>query len=222
MMSDPRFGVRAAKWFPCTMTELPMFPLGSVLFPFMPLQLRVFEERYLVMLASILDSDGPEFGVTLIERGQEVGGGEHRFAIGTVAQVTELEAREEFIALAAQGERRIAVEQWLDEDPYPHATVSVLDELVWDDSLEPLRLEAEKTVRRTLAVASEFSEQLWAAVVELSDDPVQSSWQLAGIAPVGQLDQLRMLRSESVEQLLTTIIEVSTDAEEGFRLTWNE
>jgi uncharacterized protein len=204
------------------MTELPMFPLGSVLFPFMPLQLRVFEERYLVMLASILDSEGPEFGVTLIERGQEVGGGEHRFAIGTVAQVTELEAREEFIALAAQGERRIAIGEWLDEEPYPRATITVLDELIWDDALEPLRQEAEKTVRRTLAVASEFSEQLWAAVVELSDDPVQSSWQLAGIAPVGQLDQLRMLRAETMEQLLTTIIEVTVDAEEGFRLTWNE
>ncbi|MEY2847931.1 MAG: hypothetical protein RI885_596 [Actinomycetota bacterium] len=204
------------------MTELPMFPLGSVLFPYMPLQLRVFEERYLVMLAAILDSEGPEFGVTLIERGQEVGGGEHRFAIGTVAQVTELEAREEFIALAAQGERRITVEQWLEEDPYPHATVTVLDELVWDADLEPLRQEAEKTVRRTLAVASEFSEQLWAAVVQLSDDPMESSWQLAGIAPVGQLDQLKMLRAETTEQLLRTIIEVSNDAEEGFRLTWNE
>lgn len=203
-------------------TELPMFPLGSVLFPYMPIQLRVFEERYLIMLASILESEGPEFGVTLIERGQEVGGGEHRFTIGTVAQVTQLEARDDFIALAAQGERRISVDRWLDEDPFPHASVSLLDELQWDDSLEPLRATAEKTVRRALAVASEFSEQLWAAVVELGDDPIQSSWQLAGIAPVGQLDQLRMLRSTSTEQLLTTIIEVSAEAEEAFRVDWSD
>lgn len=202
--------------------DLPMFPLGSVLFPFMPIQLRVFEERYLIMLASILESEGPEFGVTLIERGQEVGGGEHRFALGTVAQVTQLEARDEFIALAAQGERRIAIDEWLEEEPFPLATVTELDELEWDDSLEPLRADAEKTVRRTLAVASEFSEQLWAAVVELGDDPIQSSWQLAGIAPVGQLDQLRMLRSTSTEQLLTTIIEVSNEAEEAFRADWSD
>jgi Lon protease-like protein len=57
-------------------TDLPMFPLGSVLFPHMPLPLRVFEERYLVMLSRILADDPAEFGVVLIERGQEVGGGD--------------------------------------------------------------------------------------------------------------------------------------------------
>ena len=43
--------------------ELPMFPLGSVLFPSMPLALRVFEERYLAMLASVLQEEPSEFGV---------------------------------------------------------------------------------------------------------------------------------------------------------------
>ncbi|HEY8912041.1 LON peptidase substrate-binding domain-containing protein [Lacisediminihabitans sp.] len=71
------------------MADLPMFPLGSVLFPYLPLQLRVFEERYLVMLSRILVNEPAEFGVFLIERGQEVGGGEQRFPLGTVAQVTE-------------------------------------------------------------------------------------------------------------------------------------
>ena len=35
-----------------------MFPLGSVLFPHMPLALRVFEERYRVMLARVLTGEG--------------------------------------------------------------------------------------------------------------------------------------------------------------------
>ena len=58
------------------MAILPMFPLGTVLFPHMPLRLRVFEQRYLVMLSDLLQSQTAEFGVVLIDRGQEVGGGE--------------------------------------------------------------------------------------------------------------------------------------------------
>jgi len=181
-----------------------MFPLGSVLFPYMPLQLRVFEERYLAMLAKILEHDPAEFGVVLIERGQEVGGGEHRFEFGTVAQVTELEGGEGYIGMLAQGDRRVRVERWLDDDPYPRAEVTELDELEWDDDLQPLRDSTEHAVRRALAVASEFSDQQWAATVELADDPVAAAWQLAAIAPLGPMDQLELLRAESMEQLLTT------------------
>ena len=195
-----------------------MFPLGSVLFPHLPLRLRIFEERYLVMLAAILDTESPEFGVTLIERGQEVGGGEQRFNAGTVAQVTEIEAREGYIAVVAQGERRFEVIEWLEEDPYPHATVRVLPELEWNESLEPLRLEAEKSVRRALAIASEFTEQVWASVVELSDDPISSAWQIAGIAPLAQLDQIGLLRSSTMEDLLRAVIRLSADAADSFPL----
>ena len=38
------------------------------------------------MLSTLLQSDNAEFGVVLIERGQEVGGGEQRFGIGTVGK----------------------------------------------------------------------------------------------------------------------------------------
>ena len=59
--------------------ELAIFPLGSVLFPGMPLPLRVFEPRYVAMIASVLGNAEREFGVVLIERGSEVGGGDVRF-----------------------------------------------------------------------------------------------------------------------------------------------
>jgi Lon protease-like protein len=70
-----------------------MFPLGAVLFPYMPLRLRVFEERYLIMLAQLLRSEDARFGVVLIERGREIGGGEQRFGVGTIAEITRLGRR---------------------------------------------------------------------------------------------------------------------------------
>jgi len=196
---------------------LPMFPLGSVLFPYMPLKLRVFEERYLIMLAHILEAEPAEFGVVLIERGQEVGGGEQRFTTGTVAQVVELVAPEGFVGLVAQGERRIEVVGWTDDAPYPQAEVRELPQLVWDDALQPLRVLAEQTVRRTLALASEFTDDAWAADVALSDDPVEAAWQLAGIAPVGPLDQVDMLRQTTMGGLLRAIFDHTDAAADEFR-----
>ncbi len=199
------------------MTELPMFPLGSVLFPHMPLQLRVFEQRYLVMLSHILDDDPAEFGVVLIERGQEVGGGEHRFSVGTVAQIVELEAPEQYVALVAQGQRRIEVVRWLDDDPFPRASIRLLPDLEWSPELQPLLGRAEQTVRRVLSVASEFRDQLWPADIELSDDPIAAAWQLAGVAPLAELDQIALLRSATVAQLLTSLVVLVAAAEETIR-----
>ncbi len=193
-----------------------MFPLGSVLFPHMPVLLRVFEDRYLIMLSRILKTEPSEFGIVLIERGQEVGGGEHRFGIGTIAQIAQLETTDDAVGLVAQGGGRIEVVEWLADDPYPRATIRELDELVWDAALEPLRLRAEQTVRRSLARASEFTDQAWSATVELSDEPVACAWQLAAIAPLGQLDQVALLRSGSMRQLLDRIIESTLAAE----LSW--
>ena len=199
-----------------------MFPLGSVLFPYLPLQLRVFEERYLVMLSRILADEPAEFGVVLIERGQEVGGGEHRFRYGTVAQITQLAASDGFVGVLAQGERRIEVLEWLDEDPYPEALIRDLPELDWDDDLYPLREEAEQAVRRALALASEFTDQAWSPDVELSEDPTAAAWQLAGITPVGPLDQIALLRSTTMEGLLTAVLVYTAAAVDSFRSPWPE
>lgn len=198
-----------------------MFPLGTVLFPYMPVSLRLFEERYLVMLAKMLEVEQPQFGVVLIERGQEVGGGEHRFQLGTLALITEMAGGEGFVAVNAEGGSRFEVVGWLDDDPYPQAQIRFLEPLEWDESLRSLRDDTEQAVRRALAVASEFTEQRWASVVELSADPLEACWQLAGIAPVGELDQLAFLGAISMEELLTTVLERSTDAAESFASAWS-
>ena len=100
-----------------------MFPLGSVLFPSLVLPLHVFEERYRTLMRHVLDGDH-EFGVCLIERGSEVGGGDFRSGIGTVATVQEAaELPDGRWAVVTVGTRRIRVERWLDDDPYPRAVV---------------------------------------------------------------------------------------------------
>jgi Lon protease-like protein len=197
-----------------------VFPLNSVLFPYMPLRLRVFEERYLIMLAELLRSEDARFGVVLIERGREVGGGEKRFSIGTIAKITQLGAQEGVVGLIAQGSQRFEVTGWLDDAPHPRAEVSEIAELEWDNDLWQLREETEQLVRRTLAVASEFAENVWPADIELSDNPVAAAWQLAAISPLNALDQLALLGSTSFAELLSGVSELTSQAALAFETPW--
>jgi uncharacterized protein len=114
------------------------------------------------------------------------------------------------------------VEKWLDDAPHPRAEVTELPDLEWDPGLDGLRAETERLVRRTLAMASEFAENLWPADVELADDPAVAAWQLAAIAPLGALDQLELLRATSFDQLLTRVAELTTEAGLAYEGPWPE
>lgn len=199
---------------------LPIFPLGAVLFPNMPLRLRVFEERYLVMLSDMLRAERGEFGVVLIERGHEVGGGEHRFEIGTTAEITELGATEGIVGLQAQGHRRFRVIEWLADAPHPMAVVSQLPDFDWDPAMAQQIQDAERIVRQTLAAASEFVESTWPPDVVLADEPVARLWQLAGIAPIGPMDQLALLGAQSLNELVERLIELTRDAATTYGAPW--
>lgn len=202
---------------------IPMFPLGSVLFPAMPLALRVFEERYLKMMGSILDAEEPVFGVVLIERGSEVGGGDQRFDLGTTARVLQIEAPEGPLQVVAKGDRRFRVMTWLDEDPFPRAEVEFLEEFPSAEVELGALASTEKVVRDTLEYLLELDLSIpWPTDIELAEDPVARAWQLAGIAPLGTLDHQDLLSSEDVGSLLGELEHTVTAALEVFKLTRDE
>ena len=190
-------------------TTLPMFPLGTVLLPSLLLPLHVFEPRYRTLVDDCVAGDG-EFGVVLIERGSEVGGGDVRTDVGTVARILEVERfYDGRFAVAAVGTRRIRVERWLDDDPYPRAEVSD-----WDDEGVPTRTldDLDGLLRRALALAAELGEASAPLDVELSPDPALATFQVAALAPIGPADAQAVLATPSADgrtELLTTQI---TDA----------
>lgn len=191
------------------MAVMPMFPLGSVLLPAMPLSLRIFEERYLKLLGDLVLEDNPEFGVVLIERGPEVGGGEKRMEIGTIASVLNIGTLDQFYGIESAGTQRFRVNAWLPDNPYPMADVDFLPDLIWDDTLLPSRVHLETKVRNLLTLASEFGDLQFGANTEFSDDPIEACWQLAGVLPVGPLDQIDLLESSSAQELLSRTYELT-------------
>jgi Lon protease-like protein len=199
------------------MTAMPMFPLSTALFPTMPLSLRIFEERYLKLLGDLLTSDNPEFGVVLIQRGAEVGGGEHRLSIGTLASVTDIGTLDQFYGLESIGTQRFRVNAWLPDDPYPMADIDFLPDLVWDSSLTPSRVRLETKVRNLLAFASEFGDLQYGPDVEISEDPMAACWQLAGVLPVGGLDQVDLLQSQSANELISRTFDLVTTLDSALK-----
>lgn len=200
--------------------ELAMFPLGSVLVPGMPLQLQVFEPRYVAMLSSLLAGTEREFGVVLIERGSEVGGGDLRFGVGTVARILSVEVGDGSLHLLAKGTTRFEVARWLEDDPFPRAEVRDLASLVVDESTPSSLAEAEAEVRATLARSSEFVELPWPADVELSADLDERIWQVAGIAPLSSIDHYALLCSTTAAELLARLVDDTQGAEMVLTAGW--
>lgn len=181
---------------------LPMFPLGTVLVPGVPLSLRAFEPRYLRLVEDCLRTDR-RFGVVLIARGSEVGGGDERVDVGTIARIADaLRAPDGTWQLVSTGEARLRVATWLPDDPYPVALVEELPDTRLPIEALDVLATAERVVRRCLGLASELGDPVVAATVQLDGDPHVAAWQLAGIAPLADVDRQALLAlDDPVERL---------------------
>jgi Lon protease-like protein len=176
-----------------------MFPLGSVLVPGMILPLHVFEERYRRLVRDCVGGDG-EFGVVLIARGSEVGGGDVRTDVGTIARILQTEELPDGrFAVGAVGVRRMRVERWLPDDPYPRAEVA--DWPDEDGEAPPSAIEeVAGLLRRVAARRSELREPAPPLDLELSDDPVIAGYQATVAAPLGPADRHALLCAASVAE----------------------
>jgi Lon protease-like protein len=92
--------------------ELPLFPLQAVLFPGGLLGLKVFETRYVDLIAACLRT-GTGFGVVMLNSGSEVGGGRAVAfePVGTRAAVLDVDsAQPGILQVRCAGTQRFRVE----------------------------------------------------------------------------------------------------------------
>jgi len=90
-------------------TEIPLFPLRTVLYPEGPLPLRIFETRYVDMISRCLREDAG-FGVVLIREGTETGTAS-TCATGTLAKIIDwYQGSDGLLGITAQGSRRFRLE----------------------------------------------------------------------------------------------------------------
>ena len=232
---------------PLEMYRLPMFPLGSVLFPGLGLPLRVFEPRYREMITDCLDGDR-SFGVVLIERGSEVGGGEVRLRVATVASILDVSLQDDgTLGVFAVGTDRVEVLEWLPDAPYPAAIVTPLrdrDETprssgadgeaagrLWHPSSgrspgvgDPSAVDEEAAVagivrrlRSALAQRAEANLAAAPATIELSPDPSVALWQVCALVPATPFDDYGLLATTSVRERIDALGELLDASAEEVR-----
>ena len=198
-----------------TRETLPMFPLGTVLFPSMLLPLRVFEPRYREMMRVCLDGD-QRFGVVMIERGSEVGGGDVRTSVGCAASIVQAEESPDGRwMLLAVGTKRIRVEEWLPDDPFPRAVVESWCEPALPPTLGEVVDRLTPTFRTALALGSELDEWAVPLTMELDADPEVALYQMCAASPIGPHDRQQLLcapeaasRAEQLGHLLEDAVAV--------------
>jgi len=190
-----------------------MLPLGTVLLPSGFLPLHLFEERYRAMIVDLLEGDR-EFGVVLIRRGSEVGGGDQRCDVGTRARVLEArQAPDSRWSVAAVGLQRLRVQRWLPDDPYPWAEVRPMPDAPGPPVDEASYRRVEDALRRLLAGLVELDEPAVDLSFEVADDPGLGSLQLAALAPITAHDRQEVLECDRADGRLALLTQLLADAQ---------
>jgi uncharacterized protein len=190
-----------------------MFPLQSALLPDEDLPMQIFEPRYTALVRDCMRDDDPRFGVVLISQGREVGGGDVRCDVGTVARITEcvdLAGSGRFMLRCRTGER-IRVCDWLPDDPYPRAMMRAWPdepgEPVTADQLEELEDRVMALFERIAAARNALLPDR--AVVLGSDadtvDPGLRLYALASRVPIGPADRYSVLAAPSAAERLAAL-----------------
>lgn len=192
----------------------PIFPLGTPLLPGAWLPLQIFELRYQMMLDDCLATTPAVFGVVLIERGSEVGGGDSRFDVGTLAEIVRVdELPDGRRAVLTRGTERFRVREWLTDDPYPRAQIEPWPETIDIEIEVETRIALGDVVERLLEMATEQPDRVRAELAlrpdETDDDHL---FRLANDLPLGPVDRQRVLgaagRAERSRFLLEALLDL--------------
>jgi Lon protease-like protein len=189
------------------MNDLPLFPLNSVLFPGMPLQLHIFEERYKQMMNRCIDDKTP-FGVVLIETGQEAGSAlAMPHLIGCTAHITQVQplpfGRMNILAL---GRDRFRVHQLYQDKPYLSGDVEFIP-LERDESV-PTRTRALKLrhLLKQYLGTLENAGQLNFDESQLPNDSLALAYLSAVILQTDTREKQLLLAAETARDMLYDLV----------------
>ncbi len=159
-----------------TLQSLPLFPLGTVLFPGGQLPLRIFEVRYLDMIRRC-ERTGAPFGVVSLREGQEVrraGAPQEQFAaVGTLAHLTQVESPQAGLMLIqAEGRQRFRIQR---SEQLPHGLWVADVELLADDVAVTVPDDLQETSTALHRVLDTLTERARASGAQL---PVGEPWRL--------------------------------------------
>lgn len=181
--------------------RLPLFPLNTVLFPAGRLSLRVFEARYLDMIAECMKANTP-FGICLIAEGEEVGSTAVPHKIGTEARIVDWDMSEPgILGLTVRGGRRFRLLAQVREEQN-----LIAGRVEWFDEAEPEAIsDAHAPLLPLLQlIAQDAGEKVISRPYAL-DDAAWVGYRYAEILPIPAIARQRLLELEDADLRLAII-----------------
>jgi Lon protease-like protein len=171
--------------------EIPIFPLGTVLFPGGMLPLRIFEQRYLEMTKLCIRDNAP-FGVCLIREGEEVGAPAVPHTVGCTARILQWDMPHlGLFHLMTEGASVFRIlEQWSSRTGLLHAQVEL------DDPMPalPLPPEYESLAQLLETIIAKVGAERFPAPARL-DDAAWVAYRLAESLPLEPAMRQRLLEA---------------------------
>jgi uncharacterized protein len=188
--------------------ELPLFPLNTVLFPGVPIQLNIFESRYKLLVRYCLEKNEP-FGVVLIRKGMEaLGPLAEPYTTGCTARIVEIEPLDGGnMNLTALGDERFEVQSLDFSMPYLIGKVESKP-LVSEHALEQLpgTKLLEDWMKDYLTVLAAIGETtLDLNVIEFPDEPLPLIYLGASLLQLPAIEKQPLLSSPTAIELLEEV-----------------
>lgn len=183
--------------------EIPLFPLNTVLFPGMILPLRIFEERYKLMLKACIAEAKP-FGIILLKSGRAEGPltGDI-YHIGTTAQITQVNAlADDTYNILTLGVKRFRLLKIYQMSPY---ITGMVEDYPLTNGDTP---EAIKGSMRLLRLIEKYLEifrkigKLPFRIDQVPHDPITLAFLTAIMLPVSNEDKQLLLSVVDIPDLL--------------------
>jgi hypothetical protein len=180
--------------------RLPLFPLGTVLFPGLLLPLHIFEERYRLLVRELVDvpeGQPRRFGVIAIREGREVGahGVRALYDVGCTAELREVQAYDDGrFRIVTTGTARFRLQSLDSSRPYFQGDVEFLDELRGDEA-EVLSAGVSRLFLRYRAALLAAQAQPDSGPPDLPDDAIVLSYLVAAAMVLDLGDKQRLLES---------------------------
>ena len=183
--------------------QVPIFPLGTVLYPGGPLPLRIFEPRYLDMISACMKSDSP-FGVLLIREGAETGPATTH-DIGTLARISDwYQGSDGLLGITAIGEQRFRlIDSERQADGLNVGTIELLQ-----PSSELSLPEEFKPLANILASVLDDLGKLYDALDKNYDEAGWVAYRFAEILPISGQQKQQCLETEDPLKRLALMREV--------------
>ena len=180
--------------------ELPIFPLGVVLFPGMPLPLHIFEPRYRLMMARCLEDDRT-FGVAQISEGTEGQSGTVPCRVGCSAQILEVAPfADGRMNLQTLGMQRFEILELREHDEYLIGTCQWLEDEPMGDGIVRHAMSLRRALSRyfdALAKNTELPAQL--GEIDVPQDPFALSMFVAAILSLPNTQKQTLLEMTSTQ-----------------------